>query len=90
MVGAEVWRVRKGDVGWVRRMIRPEWVEDDGGPGDEEVEGVLKARVDQKGRVGLVWEGRFKEVLFSLGARLDLKRREQVFRGLGCEVAYSS
>lgn len=81
-----MWRMKKGDVSWARRKIRPGW----GGTADEEVEGVLKARVDQEGRIGLIWEGRFKELLFSVGARLDLKRREQVFRGLGCEVLYSS
>lgn len=57
---------------------------------DEDVAGVLKARVDQNWRIGLLWEGRFKEVLFSVGASLDLKRREQIFRSLGCEIAYSS
>ena len=87
MVGGEVWRIKKGDVGWARRKIRPGWGESSA---DEEVEGVLKARVDQEWRIGLIWEGRFKEILFSVGARLDLKRREQLFRGLGCEVSYSS
>ena len=81
-----MWRMKRGDVGWARRKIRPGW----GGVVDEEVEGVLRARVDQEWRIGLIWEGRFKELLFSVGARLDLKRREQVFRGLGCEVMYSS
>lgn len=57
---------------------------------DEDVAGVLKARVDQNWKIGLLWEGRFKEILYSVGASLDLKRRERVFRGLGIEVAYSS
>lgn len=57
---------------------------------DEDIAGVLKARVDQNWRIRLLWEGRFKEVLFMVGASLDLKRREQIFRGLGCEIAYSS
>jgi distribution and morphology protein 10 len=59
-------------------------------PADEDVTGVLKARVDQNWRIGLLWEGRFKELLFSVGASLDLKRREHVFGGLGLEVSYSS
>jgi distribution and morphology protein 10 len=57
---------------------------------DEHIAGVLKARIDQNWRIRLLWEGRFKEVLFMVGASLDLKRREQIFRGLGCEIAYSS
>jgi distribution and morphology protein 10 len=57
---------------------------------DDDVTGVLKARVDQNWRIGLLWEGRFKELLFSVGTSLDLKRRDQIFRGLGLEVQYSS
>ena len=56
---------------------------------DEDVNGVLKARVDQNWRIGLLWEGRFKELLFSVGASLDMKR-EQIFRGVGLEIQYSS
>ena len=57
---------------------------------DEDVAGVLKARVDQNWKIGLLWEGRFKELLYSVGTSLDLKRREQIFRGLGIEISYSS
>jgi distribution and morphology protein 10 len=57
---------------------------------NEDVTGVLKARVDQNWRIGLLWEGRFKELLFTIGANIDLKRREQIFRGVGLEVQYSS
>jgi distribution and morphology protein 10 len=51
---------------------------------------VLKARVDQDWRVALLWEGRIKELLFTLGASLDLKKREQIFRSVGLELQYSS
>jgi distribution and morphology protein 10 len=57
---------------------------------DSEITGVLKARVDQNWRLGLLWEGRFKELLFSVGASLDLKKKEHAFSGLGLEVSYSS
>lgn len=57
---------------------------------DEDIAGVLKARVDQNWRIGLLWEGRFKELLYSVGATLDLKKRDQVFRGIGVELSYSS
>ncbi|KAJ8069338.1 hypothetical protein OCU04_002993 [Sclerotinia nivalis] len=56
----------------------------------EEVAGVLKARVDQNLKVGLVWEGRVKELLFTLGTSIDMKRRDQPFRALGLELQYSS
>ena len=58
--------------------------------GEQEVLGILKARVDQEWRIGLLWEGRWKELLFTVGANVDLKRREQIFRGVGLEVQYSS
>jgi distribution and morphology protein 10 len=57
---------------------------------EEDVLGILKARIDQDYRIGLLWEGRFKELLFTVGANVDLKRREQIFRGVGLEVQYSS
>ncbi|KAK6594826.1 hypothetical protein H4I96_10557 [Botrytis cinerea] len=56
----------------------------------EEVAGVLKARIDQNLKVGLVWEGRVKELLFTLGTSIDMKRRDQPFKALGLELQYSS
>ena len=57
---------------------------------DEDVAGVLKARVDQEARVGLLWEGRLKELLYSCGVIIDCKRRDSVFRAVGLELQYSS
>jgi distribution and morphology protein 10 len=59
-------------------------------PEEDEVSGILKARIDQNWRIGLLWEGRWKELLFTVGANVDLKQREQIFRGVGLEVQYSS
>jgi distribution and morphology protein 10 len=56
----------------------------------EEVAGVLKARVDQNWRFGLLWEGRIKELLFTLGSSIDMRRKDQPFRALGLELQYSS
>lgn len=98
-IGLELWRRGKGsgEVEWARRMIRPEWrvrkaVGTDGWDGGEVVEGVLKGRVSDKGRVGVLWEGRVKALLVSLGAGLDLRGRERgrVVGGVGVEVAFSS
>lgn len=59
--------------------------------GEEEEEGgCLKARVDQKGGIGVLWEGRVKELLVSAGVEVDLRGRQDLIRGIGVEVAYSS
>jgi distribution and morphology protein 10 len=88
------------DLAWVERMIRPEWrtnraaVSSSSNKGvitpDEDVLGVVKARWDQNWRIGILWEGRIKELLFSLGVSCDLKRREQIFTAVGAELQYSS
>ncbi|RDA83235.1 hypothetical protein CP532_5789 [Ophiocordyceps camponoti-leonardi (nom. inval.)] len=56
----------------------------------EHLGGVLKARLDQKLRIGLLWEGRLKSLLFSLGSGIDLGRLDRPFRTLGLEVQFSS
>lgn len=61
------------------------------GPGNmEEYRGVLKARLDQNLKVGLLWEGRAKSLIFSLGTGIDLRRLGEPFRSLGLEIQYSS
>ena len=62
------------------------------GEGDEDAttSGVLKARLTHEWTIGLLWEGRAKELLYSCGVSVDLKRRERMFRGVGVEVGYSS
>ncbi|KAI0847858.1 hypothetical protein F5Y00DRAFT_106087 [Daldinia vernicosa] len=57
---------------------------------DEQYSGVLKARLDQHLRVGLLWEGRVKSLLFSLGSSIDLRRLDSPFRTLGLEVQFSA
>lgn len=56
----------------------------------DEYSGVLKARLDQHMRLGLLWEGRAKSLLFSLGSGIDLRRLDSPFRTLGLEVQFSS
>lgn len=85
VLGMELWRLREDDgLGWARRKMTG------GGGEEEEMAGVLKARVDQRGNVGLLWEGRVKELLFCAGVDVDLKGGENLFRGVGLEVSYSS
>jgi len=89
-LGCELWtRRRNTDIEWAVKKLRPDWKKATLKP-DEDVTGVLKARVDQNWRIGVLWEGRIKELLFTLGASLDLKRREQIFRAVGVELQYSS
>lgn len=89
-LGCELWRRRRStDVEWAVRKLRPDWERPVVSP-DDDVSGVLKARVDQEWRIGVLWEGRIKELLFTLGTSLDLKKREQIFRGVGIELQYSS
>ncbi|KAK3944317.1 hypothetical protein QBC46DRAFT_173273 [Diplogelasinospora grovesii] len=56
----------------------------------DEYLGVLKARLDQNLRIGLVWEGRVKALIFSLGTGIDLHKLGEPFRSLGLEIQYSS
>lgn len=62
--------------------------EDVGGARD--VAGCLKARVDQRGNVGLLWEGRIKELVYSCGASIDLRGGKDIVNGVGLELQYSA
>ncbi|KAH8178568.1 mitochondrial distribution and morphology protein 10 domain-containing protein [Sarocladium implicatum] len=62
----------------------------DSDKGEEEYAGVLKARLDQNMRIGLLWEGRVKSLLFSLGSGIDLRQVDKPFRTLGLEIQFSS
>lgn len=59
-------------------------------PIEQRYQGVLKARLDQNLKVGLLWEGRIKSLLFSLGSNVDLHRLDQPFRTLGLQIQFSS
>ncbi|KAL8782570.1 MAG: hypothetical protein Q9195_009621 [Heterodermia aff. obscurata] len=89
VVGMELWRLREEPVDemeWAKRKMG-KLVKNEGG---EQVAGVLKARMDQSGTMGFLWEGRIKELLYSCGVNVDLKGGENLVRGLGVEVSYSS
>lgn len=57
---------------------------------EEEYGGVIKARLGQSSRIGILWEGRVKALLYSIGSGIDLQRPDQPFRTLGLEIQYSS
>lgn len=52
--------------------------------------GVLKWRCDQRMRMGLLYECRYKSLLFSLGTDINLKRLDAPFRTVGLAVQFSS
>ncbi|KAL1880136.1 Mitochondrial distribution and morphology protein 10 [Diaporthe australafricana] len=57
---------------------------------DDSPAGVVKCRCDQHMRVGLMYEGRYKSLLFSLGTDVDLRRLDAPFQGVGLAVQFSS
>lgn len=59
-------------------------------PEDEFPGGVLRCRCDQNMRIGLMYEGRYKSLLFSLGSDVDLHKLDAPFRGVGLAVQFSS
>lgn len=95
IVGCELWRKRiiiprKSSRSFEAKMA---WTTDPETPPEpprEEITGVLKARVDQNYRAGVLWEGRFKDFLFSFGSTLDMRKADQPFRSIGLELQYSS
>jgi distribution and morphology protein 10 len=55
----------------------------------EKLEGLIKAKWGIKQGLALMWEGRFKNTLFSLGLTADLKSTSPI-RTIGLEVQYFS
>ncbi|GKT51652.1 mitochondrial distribution and morphology protein 10 [Colletotrichum spaethianum] len=58
--------------------------------GVDEYGSVIKARLDQNMKIGVLWEGRVKSLLFSLGSAIDLRKLDSPFRTLGVEIQFSS
>ncbi|EME47273.1 hypothetical protein DOTSEDRAFT_69271 [Dothistroma septosporum NZE10] len=87
VVGVELWQRQQTPVkvAWAVDRLRHGWPRS-----DANVSGVLKARMDNHGKVGLLWECRAKELLLSLGAGFDLKQRERMIGSVGVEISYSS
>ncbi|CAI0654799.1 unnamed protein product [Colletotrichum noveboracense] len=57
---------------------------------DDKYTSVIKARIDQHMKIGVLWEGRVKSLLFSLGSAIDLRKLDSPFRTLGVEIQFSS
>ncbi|KAL8683876.1 MAG: hypothetical protein Q9186_000219 [Xanthomendoza sp. 1 TL-2023] len=96
VMGMELWKLMGGrDDGVIRegrekeRKIGMKSIDEEKKI-DGDVAGCLKARMDQRGSVGLLWEGRVKELIYSCGATIDLRGGKEIIRGVGLEVQYSS
>ena len=94
-VGTELWR-RKAksapdNLDWARLKMGQNVLNDPSKRlGEDDVSGCLKARLDQRGGLGLLWEGRVKELLYSCGLTMDFKSPENMIKGFGVEMQYSS
>ena len=95
-VGTELWRRKEKplteNLNWARLKMKMEALDDQSNDSNNnsDMAGCLKARLDQRGGLGLLWEGKVKELLYSCGATIDLKGGENMFRGFGVELQYSS
>ena len=95
-IGTELWRRKEKplteDLDWARLKMGQKILDDRSHAMDDrnDMAGCLKASLDQRGGLGLLWEGRVKELLYSCGAVIDLRGRENMFRGFGVEIQYSS
>ena len=95
-VGTELWRRKekplKEDLNWARLKMGQKILDKRSNDLDKgsDMSGCLKACVNQRGSLALLWEGRVKELLYSCGTTIDLRGGENMFRGFGVEVQYSS
>ena len=90
-LGMEMWRRKLAgpSTAWARKMIRPEW-RNHRNAHLQDFDSVLKAKIDQRWKIGLLWEGRINDLLVSVGAGVDLKNRSRLLGSVGVEVSYSS
>ncbi|ORY93359.1 mitochondrial distribution and morphology protein 10 [Syncephalastrum racemosum] len=56
----------------------------------EKLEGLIKARIGFAEGLAVMWEGRYKKTLFSLGLTADLSSRTSPIRTIGIEMQYFS
>lgn len=52
------------------------------------VQGILKARVSTSSNVALMWQGRMRNTLASLGVSANLSSRSKSIAAVGLELAY--
>ena len=96
-LGAELWRRKTSSLGeddldWARAKIgqKISGRSVNATENNNDMSGCIKARIDQRGGLGLRWEGHLKDMLYSSGITMDLRSPENMFRGFGIELQYSS
>jgi distribution and morphology protein 10 len=87
VVGCELWQRRQAPSLSAAAFQTANELTD---PTEDPVTGVLKARIGSKFDLGFVWEGCFRNVVFSLGATLDLLRGSGPVKNVGCEISYTA
>ncbi|KAF8559021.1 mitochondrial distribution and morphology protein 10 [Imleria badia] len=55
-----------------------------------DIRGVVKTRISTNNTVSLLWEGRLKQMLVSLGVVSDLSSRSKPIKAIGLELSYFS
>ncbi|KAH7887897.1 hypothetical protein F5I97DRAFT_1806434 [Phlebopus sp. FC_14] len=88
-VGAEWWMRRSlsqaQDINADKEALaRKPW------PASSDIRGVVKARLSTNNDVSLMWEGRLKKMLVSLGVVSDLASRSKPIKAIGFELSYFS
>lgn len=53
-----------------------------------QVQGVVKARASTNNDVSIMWEGRVRNMLVSLGVVSDLSNRSKPIKAIGLELSY--
>jgi len=59
-------------------------------PEPQEIQGVIKAKISTNNDVSLLWEGRIRNMLVSLGLVSDLSSRAKPIKAIGLELSYFS
>ncbi|KAF8138197.1 hypothetical protein EV363DRAFT_1393662 [Boletus edulis] len=95
-MGAEWWMRRAlsqptSDSGTVlSRSNDPGYSQQESPHSKSDIRGVVKTRISTNNTVSLLWEGRLKQMLVSLGVVSDLSSRSKPIKAIGLELSYFS
>ncbi|KAG6378465.1 hypothetical protein JVT61DRAFT_12723 [Boletus reticuloceps] len=95
-MGAEWWMRRAlsqpiSDNGTVlSRNNDPGYLQQESLHSKSDIRGVVKTRISTNNTVSLLWEGRLKQMLVSLGVVSDLSSRSKPIKAIGLELSYFS
>lgn len=77
---------------WIRRPYSDDITHQSlaGRTSDDDINGVIKARASTNNDVSLLWEGRIRNLLISLGVISDFSSRSKPIKAIGLELSYFS